>query len=132
MPQLGPFDTTLAALDTSDVAPAQLYRYTPGAIDRGRPAEGTWAQVTLAAPYVILPAKPTDRMRRATGGRRSAAVALICATRVRVAGDVALGKPDRLLYQGVWWVAVDCRDWVDQSNYFAVTFEQADEPESQP
>lgn len=132
MPQIGPFDATLAALDTSDVTPAQLWRYAPGEIDRGRPLPGTWSQTELARPYVVLPAKPTDRTRRPTGGRRSAAIGLICATRVHVAGELALGKPDRLLYQGVWWAAVDCRDWLDQSNYFAATFEQTDEPAGQP
>jgi hypothetical protein len=132
VPQIGPFGPTLEALDTSDVTPAQLHRYAPGLIDRGRPLPGVWAQAELARPYVIMPAKPSERTRRPTGGRLTAAIALISATRINVAGAVALGKPDRLLYQGAWWNAVDCRDWLDQGDYFAATFERVDEPEGQP
>jgi hypothetical protein len=131
VPQIGPFDAAILANDTSDVTPVDLRRFTPGALSRGLVAAGTWAAVTVPAPYVVLPAKPRTRTGRATGTRAVDAIGLITSIRVRVAGDVDLGKPDRLLYSGRWWTAVDCRDWVEQSNYFAATFEIADEPEGE-
>ena len=130
MPQIGPFGGAIAAHDTSDVTPVTLRRWTPGTSDRGIIRDGSWAEVAVAAPYVVLPAKPTVRARRSGGTREVAAVGLICATRVQVAGDT-LGKPDRLYHDGKAWIALDCRDWIPQAGYFAATFEQADEPEGE-
>ncbi len=132
MPEIGPFTDNIAAHDVSDIIPATLSRYSPAGIDRGRPLPGIWIEGPLAGPYVVLPVKATERTRRVQGARADGALGLILAHRIRVAGDVALGKPDRLLCQGRWWIAAECVDWIDQSGYFAATFALADEPEGQP
>lgn len=130
MPLIGPFGAAIAAHDTSDLTPVTLRRHSPGTSDRGIIRGETWSDVEVARPYVVLPAKPVIRVRREGGTREVAAVGLICATRVHVVGT-ALGKPDRLLHDGRWWIALDCRDWVAQAGYFAATFEAADEPEGE-
>ncbi len=131
MPEIGPFSPAIMALDTADVTPVTLWRFTPGTSDRGIVRTGAYASIACAAPYVVLPAKPVVRARRGGGTREVAAVGLICATRVQVAGE-AFGKPDRLYHDARWWVAYDCRDWLGAAGYFAATFELVDEPESQP
>lgn len=130
MPQIGPFGDAVAAHDTSDVTPVTLRRWTAGTSDRGIVRDGSWADVAVAAPYVVLPAKPITRARREGGTREVAAVGLICATRTLTAGG-PLGKPDRLYYDGRTWVCQDCRDWIGAAGYFAATFALADEPEGE-
>lgn len=132
MPQLD-FDAAIAANDTSDVDPVELHRYAPGGTSPGgRALDGAWAPVEVPRPYVVLPAKPIERARRGTGTRKVEAVGLICRTRVQVAGAVPLGKHDRLLRDGRWWVAHSAADWLRGSNYYTATFYLADEPEGEP
>lgn len=132
MPQIGPFGDSVAALDTSDVVEVQLERYTPGALDRGRPLPGEWGPLDIPAPHVWLPAAASTRADANRGGRPRERRALISTVACRPAEQVPpLGKPDRAQAEGRSWVCVDSRDWIAQAGYHAAVFELAEEPPGQ-
>jgi hypothetical protein len=132
MPQIGPFDDVLALMRTDDVGSLEVHRFTGGALDRGLPSGGAYAAIAFPGPYTVLPGPGAgDRVLRADGSRVLRSIAVLSG-RALNGGDGALSRPDRVRYDGAWYVVSKSNTWVDVAGYHSTVCVLADEPEDQP
>jgi hypothetical protein len=131
VPQIGPFGDALALMNTADVTPITVERWSGGTLDRGVPTGGAYAAIAFPAPYVVLPgAGPDDRELRADGHRERGSIVVLSGQPL-IAGSPPLGRPDRVTWAGRTFVVRASNDWVAVSGYHGATCDLVDEPDGE-
>src|SRR5574338_433212 len=119
-------------MDTSDVTPITVERWSGTTIDRGIPTGGGYAAIVFPRPYVVLPgAGPDDRELRSDGHRERNSIVVLSGQALEV-GSPPLGRPDRVTFAGRLFVVRTSNDWVTVSGYHGATCDLVDEPDAEP